>query len=296
MQLKHLRTFIAVASTLSLTRAGEKLNLAQSSVTEQIQTLELDLGAPLFDRSRRRLALTAAGLRLLDYASSILALSDEARAAVLDQTGKVVGRIAIGAIDSLCLERLPALLRDYCTAFPDVQVALRPGKTVELHGNLKAGLLDVYFTFGDAVDEPGLRSEKLGKEPIVLIGPPNHRLAGRSHIAVEELAQEPFLVTMPGCPMRDALDRAFATKRANRVRVVGEFTSIAAMRSLVEMGAGCALVPRAAVEDALANGRVVSLSWDGTQDTPVAMTWRKQRVLPKALCQFLDTARLKLAA
>jgi DNA-binding transcriptional LysR family regulator len=68
------------------------------------------------------------------------------------------------------------------------------------------------------------------------------------------------------------------------------------MRSLVEMGAGCALVPRAAVEDALANGRVVSLSWDGTQDTPVAMTWRKQRVLPKALCQFLDTARLKLAA
>jgi DNA-binding transcriptional LysR family regulator len=103
MQLKHLRTFITVADTLNLTRAAEKLHLAQSSVTEQIQALEIGLGTALFDRSRPRLALTAAGARLLDYAGRLLALSDEARAAVLDETGKVAGRLIVGAIDSLCL-------------------------------------------------------------------------------------------------------------------------------------------------------------------------------------------------
>jgi DNA-binding transcriptional LysR family regulator len=66
MQLKHLRTFVAVAHTLNLTRAGEKLHLAQSSVTEQIRSLEADLGTTLFDRSNRKWALTPAGRRLLE--------------------------------------------------------------------------------------------------------------------------------------------------------------------------------------------------------------------------------------
>ena len=164
MQLKQLRTFVAVASTLSLTRAGEKLHLAQSSVTEQIQALELDLGTALLDRSRRRLALTPAGWRLLTYASSILELHEEARVAVLDDTGRVAGLLTIGSIDSLCLERVPALLLEFCSRFPDVQVVLRSGKTVELLGSLRAGLLDVYFTFGNGIAGPDLRSEKLEKE------------------------------------------------------------------------------------------------------------------------------------
>jgi DNA-binding transcriptional LysR family regulator len=79
MQLKHLRTFVAVASTHNLTRAGEKLHRAQSSVTEQIQSLESDLGTALFDRSRRKWLLTPAGTRLLEYAIATIALSDEAR-------------------------------------------------------------------------------------------------------------------------------------------------------------------------------------------------------------------------
>src|SRR5882757_7280417 len=89
MQLRHLKTFAAVASTLNITRAGEKVHLAQSSVTEQIQSLEADLGAPLFDRSRHRLRLTEAGRRLLEYAGDLLSLADEARSAVADAAGLV---------------------------------------------------------------------------------------------------------------------------------------------------------------------------------------------------------------
>jgi DNA-binding transcriptional LysR family regulator len=193
------------------------------------------------------------------------------------------------------LERLPSLLLKYCSDFPDVQVALRSGKTTDLHGSLKAGLLDVYFTFGDPVEEPGLRCEHVGTEPIVLIGPSNHRLAGQRRIPLGEFAKERFLVTVTGCPMRDAFERAFAN-HADRPRIVGEFTSISAMRSLVEAGAGCALLPRTAAEDALASRRVAALAWPAEQNTAVAMKWRRQRSMPSALHHFLDTARHTLAA
>lgn len=300
MQLKHLKTFMAVADTLSLTRAGERLHLAQSSVSEQIQALELDLGAGLFDRSRRRLALTPAGQRLVDYAAGILTLTDEARAAMAEETGKVAGRIAIGGIDSLCLARLPALILRYCTAFPAVQVMLRPGRTPELHGGLKAGLLDLYFTFGMVAGEPGLSSEVLGREPVVLAAPPNHRLAGRlaggDAVTTGDLAGEPFLVTIPGCPTRAAFDAVFAAQPTARPRIVGEFASVAAMRTLVEAGGGCAFMPRTAAEDSLATGRLIALPWRSPVDIPVSMAWRRRRRLPSALAHFLEAARAAPAA
>jgi DNA-binding transcriptional LysR family regulator len=86
-----LRTFVAVAATLNITRAARKVHLTQSSVTEQIQTLEADLGARLFDRTQRGLRLTAAGQRLLDHAVPLLAMAEEAKAAVADTVGEPKG-------------------------------------------------------------------------------------------------------------------------------------------------------------------------------------------------------------
>jgi DNA-binding transcriptional LysR family regulator len=295
MQLKHLRTFAVVADTLSLTRAAAKLHLAQSSVSEQIQALELDLGVRLFDRPKRKLVLTAAGNRLLDYAVRILALSDEARSVMRAEASRLCGRLAVGGIDSLCLERLPALILAYCTQFPDVQISLRPGKAVDLRGHLKAGTLDIYFTFGKAV-EAGLCSETLGKEPIVLVGPPGHRLAGKPHVKFGELSTERFLLTVPGCPMREAFEQELARSGAKRPQVIGEFASIAALRNLVETGAGCALVPRAAVQEAIASGKVTALAWSGAADIPISMVWRTPPETASPLGRFLDTARRELSA
>jgi len=113
MQLKHLKTFLAVASTLSFTRAGQKVHLAQSSVTEQIQALEEDLGVALFDRAQRRLELTDAGAQLVAYAEALLSLAADARAAVAGHGGALVGRLAVGALETLCGHWLAPLLADF---------------------------------------------------------------------------------------------------------------------------------------------------------------------------------------
>ena len=84
MEIRHLKTFLGVAKALSFNKAAEHLNYAQSSVSAQIQALEEELGVQLFDRLGRRILLTEAGIRLLDYAEKILQLVDETRAELAD--------------------------------------------------------------------------------------------------------------------------------------------------------------------------------------------------------------------
>jgi DNA-binding transcriptional LysR family regulator len=122
MELRQLKTFVTVASTLNFTRAAEQVHLAQSSVTEQIQALESDLGTAPFDRSRRRLHLTEAGRRLFDYARDVLSLVDEARASVADAAGVHTGALTVGALETLSASRPPPLLATFGQTHPMVEI------------------------------------------------------------------------------------------------------------------------------------------------------------------------------
>jgi DNA-binding transcriptional LysR family regulator len=294
MQLRFLKTFTAVATTLNVTRASELVHLAQSSVTEQIQALEADLGAPLFDRSRRGLKLTPAGRRLVDYAGELLSLADEARAAVSDAAGAVGGRLTIGGLETFCAARLPALLAQFRQRHPNVELILRTADSGQLRGGVKSGAIDVCFLFGDAATGPDLRSEQVAQERLVIIAPRNHRLAGREVIQPDDLADDAFLVTETGCVYRRMFEEAFAATLPDRPKLVGEFASIAAIWGLVEAGLGCALVPHLAVP--AANVDIVVLPWIGNNPvTPITMIWRRRRVESPALGLFLAAARTALA-
>lgn len=290
MQLRHLKTFVAVASTLNITRAGEQVHLAQSSVTEQIQSLEAELGTPLFDRSRRRLQLTEAGRRLLEYAGDLLSLADEARSAVADAAGLAAGFLTIGGLETLCASRLPPLLTRFHWEHPAVGIQLKAAGSGELRSGVKSGTMDVCFTFGEALSDPELQSEPVAREELVVIVPLGHRLAGRNAIEPEDLADEAFLITETGCVYRRLFDSAFPASSPVRPRVAGEFSSIAAIRSLVETGLGCALVPRLVASNT--DGRVVALPWVGEADSVlVSMIWRRRRVQSPRLRLFLEAAR-----
>ncbi|MGQ9370621.1 LysR family transcriptional regulator [Azospirillum sp. A39] len=296
MQLRHLKTFAAVASTLNITRAAERVHLAQSSVTEQIQALEADLGTALFDRSRRGLCLTAAGRRLLDYAAPLLALADEARAAVADAAGTTAGPLAVGGLETLCAGRLPPLLAAFRRDHPAVALTVAAAGSGALRDGVRAGGLDVAFVFAPDAGDPDLLAETVADEELVVIAPPGHRLAGRAAVAPEDLADEPFLVTERGCVYRRMFEAAFPAAGV-RPPLAGEFGSIAAIRGLVEAGAGCALVPRLALaagpdRDGPAPDRLAVLPWAGGERTvPLAMLWRRRRVQRPALARFLDAAR-----
>ncbi len=277
MELRHLRTFRVVARTLNFTRAAAELHYAQSSVTEQIQTLEAELGSKLFERGRR-LRLTGAGERLIGYADQVLELVEEARAAVDEDRGEPEGELIIGALETLCAHRIPALFGEYRTKWPRVRVTLREGGRGELYQAVRQSEMDVCFTFGDAPPDPALASASLGTEPLVVIVPPGHPLASQDEVGPGDLDGVGFLATPPGCGFREMLDRIDGPV------VEAEVGSLAALARCVAAGLGCAIVP-ALVEHAGA----VAVPLAGAT-TDVTMTWRRRDEHKPSVAALLATA------
>ena len=158
MQFRHLEAFSMVAATLNVTRAAERLHLAQSSVTEQIQMLEQDLGTPLSDRSGRKPALTPAGARLLAYAHELLDLAAEARDAVAVSAAELSGTLRVGALETLASGRLVTLFAAYGQTHPGVKLVLETGNSRELRERVKGRALDAAGVFRQMGEYPGGRA------------------------------------------------------------------------------------------------------------------------------------------
>lgn len=138
-----LRTFVAVAETLSFTRAAELLQLSQPTVSQQVRKLELAAGRQLVSRDTRVVALTDNGDAMLGFARQILATHDEAAAYF---TGSAMrGRLRFGSADDLALTQLPQILRDFRQLYPQINLELTVNQSGVLARRLKAGQLDLVF-------------------------------------------------------------------------------------------------------------------------------------------------------
>ncbi|GAA2470367.1 LysR family transcriptional regulator [Streptomyces longisporus] len=188
MELRQLTYFVTVAEELHFGRAAERLHIVQSAVSMQIQRLERELGAELFDRTPRRVRLTAAGERLLPEAREVLAAADRARAAVAPPPG-----LRIGTSTGLGTH-LDRVLTAFARRAPDVPVELFSLPVAERLARVAGGQLDAAFV--RAVEPvPGVRVLPLWPDPLVAALPATHPLAGRAEIGIEELAEVPLALT-----------------------------------------------------------------------------------------------------
>jgi DNA-binding transcriptional LysR family regulator len=276
---------MAVASTLSFTRAAEKVHLAQSSVTEQIRSLEAELDTSLFDRSGRALKLTEAGQRLLEYADRLLDLDREARRAVAG-TSVAGGELALGALETLSAQWLSAPLERLRQARPGVSLKLEVAGTGDLLARVRRGDLDACVVF-DAETDPGLASTLVDTSQLVIVAPAQHRWKKQRAISPADLGNEPFLVTAKGCTYRRIFDQATLERGEATPNIVGEFESLAAICAMVAQGAGCALMPRMAVP--VRDRRIIVRPWHGTKRSAAIHLLRRQQAMPApALQTFMD--------
>jgi DNA-binding transcriptional LysR family regulator len=196
MELRHLRYFIAVAEELNFTRAAANLHVAQSAVSAQIRSLEEAVGVPLFERSSRRVDLTAAGRVFLDGARETLERLDEVTRQVRRVGRAEAGELAIGFIGSQSHEWLPQVLRRFRQKYPAVDVTLTelvPSQQMEallLH-RLDVGIIGVI----DGKPPPGIQIESITEERPVAAVPNDHPFAHRESLRLEELKSEPFIFT-----------------------------------------------------------------------------------------------------
>lgn len=201
MELRHLRYFIAVAEELHFTRAAERLHIGQPPLSHAIQVLEADVGAQLFERSKRWVRLTPAGLLFLADARNILAMADQAvETARRAQRGEA-GELRIGFTSSTPFTPLfAAVINRYRQQFPLVTLRLQEMATSRQMEAIAQRNLDLGFIRPPAgVSELGdtaetLRFSTLRKDNLVVVLPTTHALAVRKKIAIQELAAERFVM------------------------------------------------------------------------------------------------------
>ena len=283
MHPRLLKTFLAVARHRNITRAAREVHLAQSSVSDQIQSLESELGVALFTRSRQGLELTAAGEALKPYAEEILQLADEARIAIEATIGKTTGTVTIGALETIAAVKLPQWLAGFQGDHPEIGLRLKIAGSDALLRQLEEGEIDVAFCFDKGGLDERLAKRTISTEPLVLVASAEDSPVLR-HNDLAALASMRFVATETGCVYRHLFDTAFAETGTTAPKLAAEVGSIGAIAGLVAKGVGLGLVPRLAVAEALDRGEIVELPWPGSALTAsLVMIWRRRRVQPPAL-------------
>jgi DNA-binding transcriptional LysR family regulator len=240
MELSDLKVFHAVATEGGISRAAAVLHRVPSNVTTRIQNLEADLGVALFIREGRRLQLSVQGKALLAYAMRLLALADEARAAMHETAPR--GVLSLGAMESTAAVRLPSLLGALHERYPDLSVELRTGAPRALTARVLAGELDAALV-AEPVSDPRLHSVLAYVEPLVLIGPPGHPPIR----SARDLQTGTLLAFEPGCPHRQRLEAWCAGAGVAPSRVI-ELGSYHAILGCCVAGMGVALMPAAVLD------------------------------------------------
>ncbi len=285
MNLKFLETFVWVARLKSFRLTAEKLFTTQASISSRIAVLESELGVKLFLRDSRGVSLTPDGVKVLDYAEQMMVTMQGLKQS-LETTSSKVGRIRIGAMDTVIHTWLSPLVTELMDHFPLVEIELVADTALNLCDQLQKGFLDLILQT-DLLRQESVRSLELASHPMGWIVA-SHSIYNRDYASLAELAQERIITYSKNShPHQDVLSlmqaHGVAAPRMNCVN------SVSAITRLLRDGFGIGALPPVLVSEELARGELIVLPM--TQRLPnlqVVVSWRVGVELVEeivALCQ-----------
>jgi DNA-binding transcriptional LysR family regulator len=274
VRYRRLGYFVAVAEELSFTRAAERLHMAQPPLSQQIALLEKELGATLFDRSRRTIRLTAAGAALLPEARRLLADLDETTRMVRRVAEGAIGRLTVGFVPSAINGALPGLLRTFRTDHPAVELTLRemaPDALLRAVHDRRLDLAMLYLPIG----EPDLAVHPLAAEDLLLALPDDHPAADAETVALADVAGQPFVLPeqhdVPG--LHAAVTALFADAGITPLVAQRGVWLMQTVLGLVAAGIGLAVVP-SSVSALRRTGVTLRPIRDADHRVQLAAVWR----------------------
>jgi DNA-binding transcriptional LysR family regulator len=279
--LRQLRVFEAVARHLSYTKAGRELHLSQPAVSMQIRQLEEDIGIPLFEKIGRKVGLTEAGRELFEYSRSIGRSLQEMEEVLESLKGVSRGRLSI-AVASTVNYFAPRLLAVFHQRYPGIHLRLDVTNRESLVRALEANSVDMVL-MGLPPEDVDVESEPFMENPLVVIAPPDHPLAGERGIPLSRLAGEVFVMREAGSGTRLAMERFFS-EHGISLRHGMQMTRNEAIKQSVRAGLGLSVVSLHTIELELETRRLVILDVEGF---PIERQWylvyrRGKRLSPPA--------------
>jgi DNA-binding transcriptional LysR family regulator len=296
MDTEDLRTFLTVAEELHFGRAAERLHVAQPYLSRKIRSLEEDLGAPLFQRTTRRVELTPAGATLIGHARAIVASESETRASVTAAHEGRSGRVRIAFAGPSAHVAVGQLARAVREEHPLIDLELLPGHygstAVTALLRNEADLALARF----AEPPPGVNSRRVDHDRFVIAVPSSHRLAGKDTIAVSDLRDEP-LVAFP--ESHGSVVRAILVAQCQAAGFVPRFVQTSpdswTCVALVAAGVGLHFTTTQAVAYLPLEGVRIREITDPLPTISVFLVWREGPAEHSALHRVLATSEQVLA-
>ncbi|MBP1762669.1 MAG: LysR substrate-binding protein [Firmicutes bacterium] len=287
MELRQLKIFVTVAEEGSFTRAAQKMGYAQSNITTQIRLLEEEFNTKLFERLGKRIALTVDGEKLLYHAKRLLRYSVEIKE-TMTSSPEPNGILNIGIAESLCIFKLPALLKEYSRLYPQVKLVIRQGTPLDFQRWLHDNTIDVAFSLDGLIKDDDLLTRILCEEPMIIVANNEHHLAAKGFIELCDIGKESFIFTERDCSYRSIIEKHFAEYKIQPLSSY-EFDSIEPIKQFVLSGLGIALLPYAAVEKELTVGNMVDLKLNEPKiEMYTQIVYHKNKWLSPALTSLLD--------
>lgn len=245
MEFQQLRGFYYSARLGNLTKAAEKISVTQSAVSQQIKSLEDELGIKLFDRFGPKKNLTPDGQVFFELISPIILEIENIQNTFEDMKGAQTGRVTLAATTFMIMNQLPFVIKKFTEQYPHIHLTVLERRCDEIISLCEAGDIDIGIAPVTPLP-PSLNSIRLKPMERVLITPLNHPLSKKENVTLLDIAQYPIISYEKGLNSREDCDRIFDEVKLN-VEIVMEATNAETIKRYVELGIGIAIIPKLAL-------------------------------------------------
>ena len=245
MEIQQLRGFFYSAKLGNLTKAAEKMSVTQSAVSQQIKSLEEELGVKLFNRFGPRKDLTPDGKLFYNLISPIVQEIDTLKVTFEDLRGNQKGLLTIAATTAIIINQFPHVIKKFTKKYPHVRLTILERRSNEIVSLAQSGEIDFGLATISGIPS-SLSYIKLDPIERILITSLNHPLSKKKNITLLDIAQYPMITYEKGLVSRDILDKTFDDIHLD-VEIVMEATNSETIKRYVEMGIGIAIIPKTAL-------------------------------------------------
>ncbi|MEJ2059779.1 MAG: LysR substrate-binding domain-containing protein [Gammaproteobacteria bacterium] len=289
---RRLQVFYTVARLLSFTKAAEALHMTQPAVTFQVRQLEEHFNTRLFDRTHNRVSLTDAGRSVFEHAERIFELYAEMENSVREMTGDISGALTMGASTTIAEYMLPSLLGDFKARYPDVNLRLKVSNTEGIVSMVENNIIDLGVVEAPVTNKH-LLVEVCRVDQLVAIMPPDHPLADKQQVTVQEVATYPFICREEGSGTREVILERLIDEGGDRnaLHVCLELGSSEAIKGAVQAGMGVSILSRATIEKELELGILTCVPLDPPLERPFSFVRQRQKFRLRAMEELLNFAR-----
>jgi DNA-binding transcriptional LysR family regulator len=266
VSMRQLQVFEAVARLLSYTRAAEELFLSQPTVSMQIKKLETDIGLPLTEQIGKKISLTEAGSALYQTSQDILGTLGRFEMQIDDQKGLHTGQLRI-AVVTTANYFAPRLIGKFTQDYPGINVSLDVGNREHILDRMSHNMDDLYL-IGKPPQSGELDFQPYLENPMVVVAPVDHKLAGEKSIPLSLIADEQFIIREPGSGTRIAVEQLFA-EAGYSLNVRMELGSNESIKQGISGGLGIAVISR----HTLTSGDLTELTILDVESFPISWQW-----------------------